>query len=311
MVAMGSSLSDKAWGRESAVFRITGVLSVIGGWFVTAGIAFISCFSITLILHYGGIFATLVMIGVAAAILLRSRKKYKAREEKERKEKNIDMMMASNDKEKIWELLCKHTRETLSRVLAFGRNNYTGITEAFLSENLHSLRKINNNLGRMKDNLKKTRKREVLILRKISVNVALEKNTWFHLVYNSAEQMIYSLKRMNEPCKEHIDNNFNPLPDEYAGEFQRVSKLLDVYMEKVRKAIENNDYEDYEQLFFASNHISEEFSNLRHTQLERIQKEDKKVLNVSIVYLNMIQESEELVSIVRHMLRASRKFQTN
>ena len=54
MVAMGTSLADRAWGRESAVFRITGVISVIGGWFITAGVAFIGAGLIVLMMHYGG-----------------------------------------------------------------------------------------------------------------------------------------------------------------------------------------------------------------------------------------------------------------
>ena len=72
MVAMGSSLADRAWGRESAVFRVTGVLSVIGGWFITAGAAFIICFFVTMIMYFGGMTAMVIMIGVAAFILIRS-----------------------------------------------------------------------------------------------------------------------------------------------------------------------------------------------------------------------------------------------
>ena len=62
MVAMGSSLADRAWSRDSAVYRITGVLSVIGGWFITAGAAFTICFVVTLIMYYGGTFAMLALL---------------------------------------------------------------------------------------------------------------------------------------------------------------------------------------------------------------------------------------------------------
>ena len=79
MVAMGSSLADRAWGRESAVFRVTGVLSVIGGWFITAGAAFIICFFVTMIMYFGGMTAMVIMIGVAAFILIRSNNKYRKR----------------------------------------------------------------------------------------------------------------------------------------------------------------------------------------------------------------------------------------
>lgn len=86
MVAMGSSLADRAWGRESAVFRVTGVLSVIGGWFITAGAAFIICFFVTMIMYFGGMTAMVIMIGVAAFILIRSNNKYRKKMKSEKQE---------------------------------------------------------------------------------------------------------------------------------------------------------------------------------------------------------------------------------
>ena len=72
MVAMGSSLADRAWSRESAVYRITGVLSVIGGWFITAGAAFFICFFVTTIIHFGGTIAIIAFIGLTIFSLIRS-----------------------------------------------------------------------------------------------------------------------------------------------------------------------------------------------------------------------------------------------
>ena len=72
MVAMGTSLADRAWGRDSAVYRITGVLSVIGGWFITAGAAFTICFFVALVLHFGGNISIIARIALAAFILILS-----------------------------------------------------------------------------------------------------------------------------------------------------------------------------------------------------------------------------------------------
>lgn len=77
MVAMGSSLADKAWGRESAVFRITGVISVIGGWFITAGAAFILCFLVALAMSLGGLTMASILIALSILLLVRSNIKYK------------------------------------------------------------------------------------------------------------------------------------------------------------------------------------------------------------------------------------------
>ena len=223
MVAMGSSLADRAWGRESAVFRVTGVLSVIGGWFITAGAAFIICFFVTMIMYFGGMTAMVIMIGVAAFILIRSNNKYRKKMKSEKQDDVFQQMLSSKDKAVVWNLLRQHVRENLVKVLDFAANTYGQMTDGFIREDLKSLRKAVSSTNDEKDILKKIRRKETLGMRRIDRNVAIEKNTWFHLGSNSSEQMMYCLKRMCEPCKEHVDNNFNPLPG-YAEKFARTDK---------------------------------------------------------------------------------------
>ena len=74
--------------------------------------------------------------------------------------------------------------------------------------------------------LKKFRRQEMLGLKKSPMEIAIERNTWFHLGANSNQQFIYSLRRMLDPIKEHVDNNFNPLPAEYTKEFAPVRQKI-------------------------------------------------------------------------------------
>ena len=311
MVAMGSSLSDRAWGRESSVFRITGVVSVIGGWFLTAGVAFIVCFAVTLFIYYGGIIATLVMVALSIFILLRSNKLFNKRKENEKTDELFKAMMASRDTNEIWIMLKQHSKETLSHIVRFAHTTFSKTIEAFIQEDIRSFRKIVAELDTQKSVLKKIRRRELLALRRVETSVSIEKNTWFHLASNNAEQIIYCLKRMVEPCKEHTDNNFNPLPESYAKEFLSISRLLEMLTQRIITSIETSNYTDYHQLFFTCKQFSEDFANLRRKQIQLIHKGDVENLNVSLVYLNLLQESQELASILRHLLRASRKFQAN
>ena len=124
MVAMGSSLADRAWGRESAVFRVTGVLSVIGGWFITAGAAFIICFFVTMIMYFGGMTAMVIMIGVAAFILIRSNNKYRKKMKSEKQDDVFQQMLSSKDKAVVWNLLRQHVRENLVKVLEERRREF-------------------------------------------------------------------------------------------------------------------------------------------------------------------------------------------
>ena len=158
MVAMGSSLADRAWGRESAVFRVTGVLSVIGGWFITAGAAFIICFFVTMIMYFGGMTAMVIMIGVAAFILIRSNNKYRKKMKSEKQDDVFQQMLSSKDKAVVWNLLRQHVRENLVKVLDFAANTYGQMTDGFIREDLKSLRKAVSSTNDEKDILKKIRR---------------------------------------------------------------------------------------------------------------------------------------------------------
>ena len=308
MVAMGSSLADRAWGRESAVFRVTGVLSVIGGWFITAGAAFIICFFVTMIMYFGGMTAMVIMIGVAAFILIRSNNKYRKKMKSEKQDDVFQQMLSSKDKAVVWNLLRQHVRENLVKVLDFAANTYGQMTDGFIREDLKSLRKAVSSTNDEKDILKKIRRKETLGMRRIDRNVAIEKNTWFHLGSNSSEQMMYCLKRMCEPCKEHVDNNFNPLPAECAEEFVPIRDMLKSLLERTKDIIDKGNYEEADLVLAEGEELKTRLSRLHKMRIERMQEENSSV-KLSLVYLNLLQESQELVSIMRHMLRASRKFQ--
>ena len=308
MVAMGSSLADRAWGRESAVFRVTGVLSVIGGWFITAGAAFIICFFVTMIMYFGGMTAMVIMIGVAAFILIRSNNKYRKKMKSEKQDDVFQQMLSSKDKAVVWNLLRQHVRENLVKVLDFAANTYGQMTDGFIREDLKSLRKAVSSTNDEKDILKKIRRKETLGMRRIDRNVVIEKNTWFHLGSNSSEQMMYCLKRMCEPCKEHVDNNFNPLPAECAEEFVPIRDMLKSLLERTKDIIDKGNYEEADLVLAEGEELKTCLSRLHKMRIERMQEENSSV-KLSLVYLNLLQESQELVSIMRHMLRASRKFQ--
>lgn len=308
MVAMGSSLADRAWGRESAVFRVTGVLSVIGGWFITAGAAFIICFLVSLIMYYGGIVAMLIMIGVAVLMLVRSNVRYQNKLKNEQKDDVFQQMLQAKDKLDVWNLLCRHVKKQQSEVLAFTAGIYVQMTDGFIHEDLKSLRKAVAATNEEKDLLKKVRRKEILGMRRIDRNVAIEKNTWFHLGANSSEQLMYCLKRICEPCKEHVDNNFNPLPEKCTKEFLPLRDELTAFILQTQGMVMSDSYEDADRVLQEGEVLKEKISCLQKLQLARVQEMDNS-LKISLVYLNLLQESQELVSILRHLLRASRKFQ--
>ena len=309
MVAMGSSLADRAWSRESAVFRVTGVLSVIGGWFITAGVAFAACAIVCIIMHFGGVGIQACFMGLVIYLLIRSNIKYNKKAKEEGKSSTFQLMMRSRDPEIVWDLLRRQVSRTQSYVCHFALNEFNQIMDGLANENTRNLRHANKDLKKEQDMLKKFRRQEMLGLKKSPIEIAIERNTWFHLGANSNQQFIYSLRRMLDPIKEHVDNNFNPLPAEYIKEFAPVRQKINDLMRMSCELIETGRYDSYREILAEADACKDELSVLRKKHIDRIQHmTDNTLMQISLVYLNVLQESQEFLSVMRHQLRAAKKF---
>ena len=309
IVAMGSSLADRAWSRESAVFRITGVLNVIGGWFLTAGIAFSACALVTIAMYYGGAVVMALFVFVAVFILIKSNFSTKRKDETDYEEQLFKGIMNAKDKAECWGLLKNHVCATQQEMLDFVWKTYEDVVNGFVDEDLKTLRRAVKRIDAEKSRRKKLRQRELVGMRRIDKWISLEKNTWFHLASNSGEQMLYCLKRMSDPCKEHVDNNFNPLSRECIEEILPVKKKIVDYLMRSERIVEDRDYEHIDALLAEEEAYKQQLSEMRRAQEDRIQMDLSQGLKVSLVYLNLLQETQELLSDLRHYLRAFKRFQ--
>lgn len=307
MVAMGSSLADKAWGRESAVFRITGVISVIGGWFITAGAAFILCFLVALAMSLGGLTMASILIALSIVLLVRSNIKYKKKQAEEKGDVVFNQMITSEDNAETLRLLTQHIRQGQSQFLDFVNANYLNVTEGFISEDLSRLQKAESAMRKERQELKQRRRKEMLGLRRIDPGVAIEKSTWFHLGVNSCEDMLYSLRRICDPCEEHIDNSFVPLEKDRIKEFLPLRDTLLYLLKRAVVVISTENYTDSDKLREQCEEFKSCLSSTRQGQIERMQT-SKENITVSYVYLNLLQETHEIASSLQHLLRASKHF---
>ena len=309
MVAMGSSLADRAWGRETAVYRITGVITVIGGWFITAGAAFIVSFLIATFNHWGGFFAMIMVMGIVAFVVISNNRRFKQKSEQDSVDLVFRQLVRCHDKAETWQLLLKHVRGTQDDVFNFTRKTFRNITQGLMHENIRQLRTASHDIESEKNIWKRYRRKEIIGMRKVDYLVAVEKNTWFHLGCNNATQIIYGLKRMLEPCVEHVDNNFNPLPQNYIDEFIPVCNDVDKFLEGAQRMITSGNFEGVDELLVQGNAVKSRISQIRHSQQDRIQREDSNI-KVALLYLSTLQETQELMSAARHILRAMKRFQT-
>ncbi len=307
MVAMGTSLADRAWGRESAVFRITGVISVIGGWFITAGVAFIGAGIVVCLMHKGGVPVMFAGAAIAVILLIRSNIRFKNKKKEMESDTLFQTILSTENPAEVWPLLRVYINEKERMFLTFAAEAYSEVTAGFINDDNKALSRSEKALVTEKDVLKGQRRKLTLCLRRMTPEIAMEKNTWFHLSNNMAMSMTYSLRRINEVCKEHVDNNFRPLPEHFHKSFMAIcDKIRDVLLDAER-VIEVSQPEEIDALRRRCERIKNELSARSKDAYGYIQKGDASNLTVVYVYLNVLQESQEFVTSLRKMLRASGK----
>ena len=308
MVAMGTSLADRAWGRDSAVYRITGVLSVIGGWFLTAGAAFTICFFVAMIIYFGGTIAIIALIALAVLSLIRSQVIYKKKKEKEKGNETLKQLMQTSNSDEALQLMRQHTREELGKVLEYAETNFELTVISFLHENLRGLRRSMGSTKFEKQLIKQMKRTGTVAMCKLDNNTVLEKGLYYYQGNDFASELVYSIARLCEPCLEHTDNNFNPLDAIQKGEFGDVAEDITYLIQQCRKKLESNDYNDFEEEVRRANDLNAQLSHLKRQELQRIQSQTGSV-RVSMIYLTMVQEAQNVVTYTINLMKVSRKFQ--
>lgn len=309
MVAMGSSLADRAWSRESAVFRITGVLSVIGGWFITAGVAFIACACVCLAMYFGGIIVEFAFMALVVYVLFFADRKKQQENGGTDEADMYRLMMRTREPEIVWDLLKKYMRRSQSEMTALALREYAQLLEGFENNRPSPLRKVLKSLRQGKERLYKVRRQQLMAMRRIPVELAMERNTWFHVGMNASQQYIYCLHRMLEPVKEHVDNNFSPFPEELNAEYRPVKLKIMELLRDTENQISSGRFDEYRHTLEVADELKDQLSAYRKRQIDRLQSiGDGSNMQVALLYLNLLQESQQLLSNMRHQLRSAKKF---
>lgn len=312
MVAMGSSLADRAWGRESAVYRITGVLSVIGGWFITAGAAFTICFLVALLIHVGGIAAMAAMVGLAIYMLIRNQILYKKKMKKEAMQEEVDSTISklreTKDKREALSLFREHSRDELCDMLNFASDTFNRSVHGFMDENLRELRKVMSAIEEKKSYLKQVKRVGTLGVTQLEHDIAIDKGLYYYQGNDFASEIVFSIRRLTEPGKEHVDNHFSPLCEVQKEDFGKMTDEIVSFLNRSSVMIESNDYHRMDDLIAESVDLTAKLTLLKKEELKRIQGQSGST-KVSMVYLNMVQEAQNVVSFTANLLKVSRKFQ--
>lgn len=313
MVAMGSSLADRAWGRESAVYRITGVLSVIGGWFITAGAAFTIAFVVALLIYWGGIPAMAAMVALAAYSLIRSqiayRRKMKKQALKEEVNETVAQLSQTTNSREALALFRKHSREENQAVLLFAADSLEKSVGAIEAENLRELRRILNEVDDKRTHLKQIKRVGTLGVNQIEQDIAIDKGLYYYQGNDFASEIIYSIRRLVDPSKEHIDNNFNPLSEEQKADLNQIVPAVVTFLHNCAGMLQKVNYYPLESLVAESIQLGNKINLFKKGELKRIQNDNGSSTKTSLLYLTILHEILNVLQFATNLIKVSRKFQ--
>ena len=279
MVAMGTSLADKAWGRESAVYRITGVISVIGGWFFTAFSAFTVASIVLVIVYFGGITAIILLVLLVSFFLYRSSKSHNKKQDEETSVKKFTESTSFNKE------LHDNIKEYIIEIQYILENTFNGI-RGFKFKKLKKCKKQIKQLN--KDTVKyKNDLYPILSTQMIDFE---ETGVLYVQAMDYLREAVDSLKHICSPCYQHIDNNHKELSDAQRHDIKTLSKTMDSTLTLLVQSFDSFESNDTNLKIDELNQL---IKSIRKAQVKRIRsKEDS--TRTSILIINILQESQNI-----------------
>ena len=300
MVAMGTSLADKAWGRESAVYRVSGVLVVISGWFVTALVAFTAAFILANIINWGGLVSALVLLILAGISLIRSQFAGNKKERKEireiKKEEKQPTDILSQCTYNVVNLLNSEQQLYKKTMRALSQNKRKTLKKMVMVETV-----VNKRAKRLKDNIFET----VQQLEVSSVDTA----PFYVQVMDYLREIAHSLHYVVEPIYKHVDNQHKPILPEQAEELENLAALKSELSKMITEAIGSKNFENFDAINEKQEEVLNVIQGLHKTQVKRIKHGDAGTRN-SMLYFNILTESKSIVLYMVNLAKSQRDFIT-
>ena len=300
MVAMGSSLADRAWGRESAVYRITGVLTVISGWFLTAAVAFTVAFVVGMILMYGGNIAIFVLAVVCAFILFQSKVLFSRRQKKEAAR---EAFYKAEDKE--LNIIDESTQEICNAMQTMTKL-YSDTLEGLANEDRRKLKDTMRAAEQMYQEAHERKYRLLPILRKLEAN-NIDTGHYYVQVADYVNEVAKALVHITRPSFEHIDNNHEGLSAEQLADLQEINKRVSAIYDEIIRMLQTKDFSKLDETLMHRDLLFEALAKAIKNQIYRV-RDNASSSRSSMLYLEIINETKTMVLQSRNLLKAQKHF---
>jgi phosphate/sulfate permease len=302
MVAMGTSLADKAWGRDSAVYRISGVITVIGGWFFTAFCAFTAAFLMAYLIHLGGLVTIIILIIVIVLLVIKSYAIHKKREtEKVIYEKSELVGVVINGRN-----ILTSCNDNVIGTLSTVSDQYNKSLNGLIKFKRKSLVKVQDDIRKLDKNTKHVHNSLPRIIARLQED-DIESGHYYVQVVNYLKETVNALSYLSNPIYTYIDNNHKPLIEEQENELNELREEVSKFFKSTILVLKEKGFVDIDGIIHDQKELIEKTTLISKRQLKRIKNLQSGTKN-SILYLNIMNETKNLLLFTINLIKAQRDF---
>jgi len=301
MVAMGTSFADGAWGRESAVYRVAGVLNVVAGWFITALIAFtVAAIALSLI-NLGGIPAIALLLIFVFIMMGKNYVIYTKHQNDQKIESRIKRADLINIKGVIDES-STHIAEVASRV----HKLFSNVVDDLSSHDINKLKKTDKHVSKLNQEVDEL-KDEVFYFIKSLDDSSVGASRFYILVLSYLQDIAQSISYISKVSYKHVNNNHKNLKQSQIKDLKTIDTELEAILKEIGEVFTNKSFEKLGKIIEEKQHTLNRVSESIERQIKRIRTEESSPKNTTL-YFSILLETQDLINALINLLKLYEDF---
>ena len=300
MVAMGTSLADRAWGRESAVYRVAGVINVVGGWFLTAITAFLAAALVAYLISWDMVMIPVLLVVVAFLIgrnTIIHKKKSKEVKEQEYIER-ADLITING----VIEESADHISGVANRV----NKLYTNVVNDLSNHDLNKLRKTDKHVGKLNEEIDNLKDGVFYFIKSLD-DTSVQASRFYILVLGYLQDVAQSISYISRASFKHVNNNHKNLKKGQLKDLKGIDNQLTELLGQVSTIFELRAFDDLEDILIEKQALLKDVSNSIEKQVTRIRQEESSPKNTTL-YFSILLETQDLITALMSLLQTYEEF---
>ncbi|NND62309.1 MAG: inorganic phosphate transporter [Flavobacteriaceae bacterium] len=295
MVAMGTSLADKAWGRESAVYRVAGVLNVIGGWFFTAFSAFVAAGLLAYLIYIGGSAMIAVLLFLAVLLLIRNYISHK---------KKSEVITAPDELKKAESStvqgIIEESADNISKAVSRTNKIYTNIISGLSKENLKKLKKSRETVEKLSDEVDELRNNIFYFIKNLD-ETSVRGSNFYIMILGYLTDITQSLEYIAKVSYKHVNNNHKKLRYNQIKDLQEIDSKFEHLLVDIKSIFDNREFEKLDEILMRKQKAFEDISEMIEKQITRTRTEESSPKNTTL-YFSLLLETKDLVTALSNLM---------